>query len=375
MLEGPEPGDPFYDAVTAKINFEAGRLSIREQQAVFHIWFLCTFFGPLLPTRPLLAFIGPKGSGKSHTLRKVGMLLFGPQFEVKNLPDKEDSFDAITTNTHFAAFDNADSRVAWLPDRLAICATGGTVSKRVLFTTNQLADFPINCFVGITSRTPYFRRDDVADRLLIHRLRRFEEGEFVAEQELLALVLRDRDRIMTDVMRQLQDAIGALRTTAGRSYKTSFRMADFATFALRLADANGSRTTLETIFDRLCEEQASFTLEGDSLLDLLDHWLADRNNERRWVDAATLFRELSAIAEAERLAFTYKNARSLGQRLANAEHNLRTVVGVASRADPHLKQKVYQFWKRPEVGANGACDTRDSAGIPQGFRQLQVLVP
>src|ERR1051326_3506138 len=75
------------------------RLSITELQMVFGLWFLSTFFGTLLPTRVLLAFIGPKGSGKSHTLRKVGMLLFGSRFEVKSLPDKEDSIDAITTNT------------------------------------------------------------------------------------------------------------------------------------------------------------------------------------------------------------------------------------------------------------------------------------
>jgi hypothetical protein len=346
-VDNQEPGNRFHEAITAKINFEVGRLSLREQQTIFGLWFLCTFFRSLLPTRPLLAFIGPKGSGKSHTLRIIGIVLFGGQFDVKNLPDKEGDFDAITTNSHFAAFDNADSRVAWLPDRLAICATGGTVSKRVLFTTNQLADYPIECFIGITSRTPHFQRDDVVDRLLIHRVRRIDEGEFVAEQELLASVLSERNRIMTDVMRQLQDAIRALKATAGRSYKTNFRMADFATFGLRLADAQGSQANMEGIFQRLGQEQAAFTLEGDSLPELLIHWLTDSRNEQRWVDAAVLFQELVSISEVEKLAFKYKSPRSLGQRLGNTEHDLRTVVGVETRADSHLKQKQYRFWKLP----------------------------
>jgi hypothetical protein len=365
--EDQEPGDGFHELIASEIKFEAGRLSVVEQQAIFTLWFLSTFFGSLLPTRPLLALIGPKGSGKSHILRKVGILLFGAQFEVKSLPDKEDSFDAITTNSHFAAFDNADSRVAWLPDRLAICATGGTVSKRVLYTTNQLADFPINCFVGITSRTPNFRRDDVADRLLIHRLHRIEDGQFVSEHELLAAVLASRDRIMTDVMRQLQEAIRALQATAEKSYKTYFRMADFATFALRLADADGAQARLEEVLLRLGEEQAAFTLEGDSLVELLEHWLARSANERRWVDAATLFRELSILAAAKNLCFNYKSGRALAQRLANTEHNLRTVIGVEAELEPHLKQKVYRFWKRLESGPNGPIVTRvtrDSAAIP-----------
>jgi hypothetical protein len=293
-LDAEAAGDLFHDAVTAKINFARDtRLETCELQALFNLWFLATFFGSILPTRPLLAFIGPKGSGKSHTLRKVGTLLFGSQFEVKNLPDKEDSFDAITTNSHLAAFDNADSKVAWLPDRLAICATGGTVSKRVLYTTNTLVDYPIDCFVGITSRTPYFQRDDVADRLLVFHVRRFEEGEFIAESELLSAILKDRDRIMTVVLRQLQAAIKALQETAGREYKTTFRMADFATFALRIADVNGGRETLEDIFDRMGDEQAAFTLDGDTLVEMLNLWLRDGRNHNRPVSAAELYKELA----------------------------------------------------------------------------------
>jgi hypothetical protein len=33
------------------------------------------------------------------------MILFGPSFQVKMMPEKEDAFDAIVTNSHFAAFD------------------------------------------------------------------------------------------------------------------------------------------------------------------------------------------------------------------------------------------------------------------------------
>jgi hypothetical protein len=342
-----DAGDLFHEAVTAGINFaEDGRLEVSELQALFDLWFLSTFFGSILPTRPLLGFIGPKGSGKSHTLRKIGVLLFGPEFDVKNLPDKEDAFDAVTTNSHFAAFDNADSKVAWLPDRLAICATGGTVSKRKLFTTNQLVDYPIDCFVGITSRTPHFRRDDVADRLLVFHVKRFEESEFVAEQELLAAVLKDRGRILTAVLRRLQHAIRALRATTGRQYKTSFRMADFATFALRISEADGGREALESIFERMGEVQASFSLEADNLVDLLSLWLEEAGNHGRQVNADELHKELGKVAEKEKTLFIYKSARSLAQRLANVESNLRAMFHVESDRDAHSKSKRYAFRPR-----------------------------
>jgi hypothetical protein len=72
------------------------------------------------------------------------------------------------------AFDNADATFKWLDDKLAIAATRGSVQKRELYTTNKLIDFPIHAFVGITSRTPQYRRDDVADRFLIMKIERLD---------------------------------------------------------------------------------------------------------------------------------------------------------------------------------------------------------
>lgn len=169
-----------------------------------------------------------------------------------------------------------------------------------------------------------------------------------------------RNRIMTAIIRQLQDAIAALRATAGRSYRTSFRMADFATFALRLADANGGRDVVEAIFARMGEEQDAFSLEGDSLAELLLQWLENPANHGRPVSAKDLYREFSSLSEQHGLDFSYKNSRSMGQRLGNVEHNLRSVARVQVDRDPHEKHKVYRFW--PLVAGNaGNGFGRDSA--------------
>jgi len=355
-------GDLFHHAVTAEINFDSeGQLTRGEQQSLFNHWFQSIFFGSILPTRPLLGFIGPKGSGKSYTLRRVGMLLFGSQFEVTNLPASEGDFDAITTNTYYCAFDNADSKVKWLPDRLAICATGGTVSKRLYYTTNSLVNYPIDCFVGITSRTPHFNRDDVADRMLLHHVKRFEDGQYRSEHELKAAILKDRNRIMTAVVRQLQECIAALKQTEGRTYRTSFRMADFAVFCLRLADARGRRHEVEATFGRMQEEQSAFTLEGDCLIDLLQKWLETETNHNKKVTASDLFKELRYLAEKANLPFDYENGRSLGQRLSHIESNLKSVVNLEVKPDKKKRQKAYCFWPKEE-GAQWA-GKQESAGI------------
>jgi hypothetical protein len=355
-------GDLFREHVSGPVNFDGGgdgRLTADDQARLLDLWFLSTFFGSLLPTRPILAFIGPKGSGKSYTLRRIGKILFG-NFEVKKIPPTEGDFDAITSNCHYAAFDNADTNVAWLPDRLATCATGGTVSKRVLYTTNTSVDYPVNCFLGITSRTPHFRRDDVADRLLVCRVKRFEGEGFVAEAALDARTLRQRDRIMTSVVRRLQECIAALKQTEGRQYHCRFRMADFGTFALRLADARGERQAAEDLLDRLAADQSAFALDANTLPDLLLRWLEEPTNRGRAVTAAELHKDLARIAERDRVEFDCKSGKSLAQYLTNMEPSLRAIVAMGSRPDTYRRCKVY--WFEP-LEADREAPGAESSGI------------
>jgi hypothetical protein len=70
--------------------------------------------------------------------------------------------------------DNVDGRIKWLNDKLAVVATGGNLEKRILHTTNQHKEFPIISTVALTSRTPMFRRDDIAERLQIVSLDRID---------------------------------------------------------------------------------------------------------------------------------------------------------------------------------------------------------
>ena len=66
-----------------------------------------------------------------------------------------------------------------------------------------------------------------------------EEGTYLSENELTTAILKDRNKILTAAVRGLQESIAALKKTAGNTYRTSLRMADFAAFALRLAEARG----------------------------------------------------------------------------------------------------------------------------------------
>ena len=62
-----------------------------------------------------------------------------------------------------------------------------------------------DCFLALTSRTPQFKRDDVADRTVILTVAR--PGEFIPESVLNVEVQNDRNALMSAIFAQLNEVI------------------------------------------------------------------------------------------------------------------------------------------------------------------------
>jgi hypothetical protein len=328
VMEDEESSSWLDRIIVSTINFAADRLTRDEQRLLFTLWFYALFFESLMRTKPILAFIGSKGSGKSITNRKVGMLLFGENFDVTPLTNDPKDFDAAINNSAFVAIDNADTKCHWLDDRLATAATGGLIKKREYYTTNTLVEIPTHCFVAITSRTPQFRRDDVADRLLIMKVERHET--FRAEKALLDEVLQNRNQIMSEVVRHLQRVVQALRAEQDADDSGVFRMADFATFAMKVARHVGIERQMKAIFEKLMSEQSAFALEGDPIFELLRTWAAQ--NPGREVTNTDLGAELAELAEKKKVDFPYiGKVRAFAQRMSQLRSNLKEFFTITER--------------------------------------------
>jgi hypothetical protein len=341
---------PLEEAIISKINFEEDILTADERRLIFTLWFYSLFFIDIMPTRPILAFVGEKGSGKSITARKIGMLLFGDRFDVTPLSKDPKDFDAAITNSPYVALDNADSRSDWLNDRLACVATGGTIKKRELYTTNRLIEIPIRCNLAITSRNPCFRRDDVADRLLIMKVGRFTN--WISEKSLLQEVINGRNELISEVTEHLREAVTALKQSHGRNDGSSFRMADFADFAIKIARYAGIENKVHEIFGKLTYEQSAFTLESDPVFDLLNLWIEKPGNSGREITNADLCFELCALAEEKGMEFPYRGKiRSFAQRMANLRANLIQFYDIGQRTG-RGRTKYYSF--TPKLQKRGA---------------------
>lgn len=344
LVKPDDSVDYFEKYVTDSMNIDtgSGNLTEADYKTLTRIWTLCTFFD--MPTKVLLVATGEKGSGKTSTLRRIGIILYGSKYNVTPLPSKPEDFDTLVTNNHLIVFDNVDTGKSWLNDKLASVATGQNIGKRKLFTDNEEIKLPTKTYLALTSRTPQFTRDDVADRLISIPFKRI--SDFLPEEELINSILDHRNEIMSYIMYELQKVLKALEITKGHVYKTILRSADFAIFGLRIFDALGNKEEFESILEKVCEVQKAFAVEEDSLVYVLKIF-AKKQVQQRKMSGFELHKNLLQIANEDNFDIPefrakYKSVKSLTRRIANIKGNISNDVKITIYKE-RANQKSYKI--------------------------------
>ena len=237
-----------------------------------------------------------------------------------------------------------DNPTKALNDTLARIATGQVIKKRKLFTTNIELEFEVKCFVALTSRTPQFTRDDVADRLICIYLERF--GLFQDENNLCRKVMDNRDKIFSFIVAKLQKIIKKLENKQNEEYKVDFRMADFAVFALKIAENKREQTELEKIFATMIKIQNEFTLRDDVLYLILKEFVKNTDNKGKRFTPAQLYKKFKEKADEMGLLksfeIVYKNPKSVSTRLRNIKDNISDEI-LMNYEKGHSNQFYYSF--------------------------------
>ena len=285
-------------------------LTDEEGRQVLSLYLYHLFFGCLMRTGVLLVFEGEKGSRKTVSARKIGWLLFGQKFDVSPMPEERKDFEALLTNRPFVVLDNCDSPEPWLENLLAVAASKGKIPRREYYSTNNLIDYPLDCFISLTCRTPKFTRDDVADRVLLIQTER--SGDFRPQFEVEQEFLTNRNAMMTELLNDLQGVVAALKKTQDYRATTPFRMADFAAFCLRIARANNQEEGMAATLAKLSHQQAAFNLENEqSLVDILVCWANTGINSTRYLTNTELHPELAGFCKEHGITFEYEGPKKL----------------------------------------------------------------
>ena len=282
-------------------NIEA-EAAVGDSRDLVRGWFFALFFPQLFRVRPILAMIGPAGSGKTFVFKSMLTTLFGGDITVASLPSSSKDFWMMLAHRQIAVFDNLDTHIPWLADAFALASTGHVYTTRRLYTDSDEVTYSINCFLGLTSRTPRFIRDDVAERCLPIRVKRREH--FQSEFELWSAQLVDRNYMWAEILDELRGIVRKLQQNPIGNLDASFRQADFAKF-------------LETYLDRdishlikiVQKAQAYEISEASPLVVALMEWLTHVQNSGREVNPDTLYLELQGTSISQQFKKQYPSLR------------------------------------------------------------------
>ena len=358
--QGESGGTLLGESLIQSVNFTAGEntsISFENQQLLLLVWLLSIAFESIQPTKPVAVTLGERGSGKTSVFRRIGRMLYGPAFEVEGISrDGEADFYVSITHSPFCAFDNVDQRIPWSEDAIARVATGMKITKKVLYTTNDQATYRPRRFLAFTARTPRFRRDDVASRILTFRLEPIEVT--IPENVLLRQVDQDRDKMMSEYAVILNRVVA---TTEYEVTNTDLRLGDFANIATRIGVALNQSKEVRLVLSGLNVSQHIFATEESELYAVLDLWvrqfhtirdgrmieLESTPNDGREISTLDLFGELDAVAESNGFKWKVSNPQALGVQL----RHLKDALGVYFEIDrPRTKtQRGWSFKLKPAI--------------------------
>jgi hypothetical protein len=237
-------------------------------------------------------------------------------------------------------------------NNLSRLATGVTLPRRKLYTTNGKIEFPGVSWLGITARSVDFMNDqrDLPDRTLVLRLGRLQDRK--PENELLTEVERNRDSICSELLDQLNVVVRQLKQTSAPAI-VQFRMADFASLARRIAAAWGCGPQAELAFRKREGVQSELISiqpppVQDPLADMLGEWLQNPANPGRDVGAGTLFNDLTHVARNRCVPWPASSAKVLAQHLSQLQAAPAVDFRVEITYDTHAKQNLYRLWPKPD---------------------------
>ena len=350
--------------IIESVNFVDSDLSVPDQQLFLKLWVMAVFFGNVQPTKIILLLLGDHGAGKTSALRRIQKLIFGHKVNLLSIEkDKQDGFIATITTDPIALFDNLDEQIHWLPYSLSRLATGVAFSRRQLYTTNDKVEFPGVSWLGITARTVDFMKNqpDLPDRTLVLKLGRLQDRK--PEQELLNAVAQRRNALWSELLDELNAIVRYLKEHP-EPIQVCFRMADFASFALKVGTLWGRGEQIENALAKLEAAQSGCALAGDPIHQVLRIWLRDEANHGRSLAAGALQQEWSKVAKDAQVTWPFANGSSLAQSLSQLQFALRDEFAVTVNYDAHAKQNFYSFHhKQPNSSVQPLVRPADSEEV------------
>lgn len=306
-------------------------MTTEEARCVLKVWLIFALLRDAATSRPILAFFGQPGSGKTSTARKLYAFFYGRHMDVSGATSPV-NYDISTATLPFYVLDNLDTWEKWIPDRLAQSAGKSDILVRKLYTNQQTVRIKRQALVCVTAHDPKFGRADVTDRMLILTLQRFSNMNipFVDEGAMFNQILTNRNKLWGAVLRDLHTV---LSTPMPTTTDLQLRIQDFARLGEWISIALNEQELFRSAINMLQAAQRVFNLDEDHILiTSLQQWLTKSGGHPKPKNQDDLYREvLSVVAPEDFKTFIllYKNSSVFTKRISNLQDTLNTIMSVS----------------------------------------------
>ena len=185
-----------------------------------------------------LIVMAERGSGKSMLSRLFYSILDPSRLDVTALSTKRDDLVTTLSNTCLVCFDNVDlnGMSKEISDLLCTAMTGGTASKRTLYSNNGLTIQKLKNNIVINGINVVPKEADLAERFLLINLKKLTQDQIVCEQELNKAFNKAKPKILGAIFNTLSKA---MKIRSNLNVKNPSRMADAFSDMLCIALALG----------------------------------------------------------------------------------------------------------------------------------------
>lgn len=297
-----------------------------QDQRLLVLVYLVSCLIPGFP-HPLLYLHGQQGSAKSSLSKIMRMLTDPSRTAVLSLPKDIKELALQLTRHHMVFYENVSSISRAASDLLCIAVTGGSISKRMLYTDADDFFVTIHTNVGINGINIAAVQPDLLERTILLGLERIEDGGRKNEQGLYAEFEKERPKILGALFSAVAKA---LAIQPGIVLTLLPRMADFAQWGAAIAVALGfTKEEFLRVYQSKIREQSDEALEASTEATALVRFMDIKASGEWHGEPARLLSQLRKLVNHDDEAFGFagedlpKRASQLMKRLNVVKPNLR----------------------------------------------------
>ncbi len=268
---------PVPDATGTVADFHALLDLVRASESdrlLLKCWLVTCLFPNI--SHAILSINGPKGTAKTTTATLLRSMIDPGSDSLMSNPHDLTAYAVSAEKRWVMGFDNLSYMPQWLSDGLCMSSTGGTVSKRQLYTDADEIMLDLRRVVIMTSIPQVGEREDLLDRMLMMPLTEISEQERIMEEEWASRVAA----LLPKALGGLYSVTAAvLASTSARPDKLP-RLADWALIASRAAEAMGyTQADFFTAWQGVTDRQTSEAADASPLVDVLEAMLLTHHGE------------------------------------------------------------------------------------------------